>query len=59
MTEALNAVYAKEDSSLDPVIERMMAMALVRQDWWILEEWWQPNRTHIAAGAMYAPPAAT
>lgn len=33
ITEALNAVYATEDSSLDPVIARMQSMAIGPEDW--------------------------
>ena len=33
ITEALNAVYATEDSSLDPVIARMQSLAIGREDW--------------------------
>jgi hypothetical protein len=31
--EALNTVYAVEDSTLDPVIERLAAMTFSREDW--------------------------
>ena len=31
--EALDAVYAEEDSRIDPALEHMMAMALAREDW--------------------------
>lgn len=31
--KALNAVYAMEDSSLDPVIARMQSMAIGSEDW--------------------------
>jgi len=33
VTEALNTVYATEDSSLDPVIERMQSLAIGREEW--------------------------
>jgi metal-responsive CopG/Arc/MetJ family transcriptional regulator len=33
ITEALNAVYATEDSSLDPVIARLQSLALGREEW--------------------------
>jgi hypothetical protein len=33
VTEALDALYATEDSTLDPVIERLAAMALAPEDW--------------------------
>ena len=33
VTRKLNEVYAKEDSSLDPVLERLQAAALPREEW--------------------------
>jgi len=33
ITKALNAVYATEDSSLDPVIAQLQATALGRGEW--------------------------
>ncbi len=33
ITEALNRVYSKEDSSLDPVLAALQARALSRDDW--------------------------
>jgi hypothetical protein len=33
ITEALNAVYATEDSSLDPVIAQLQSLAIAREDW--------------------------
>lgn len=33
VTEALNAVYSKEDSSLDPFLQRAAVMTLMREDW--------------------------
>jgi len=33
ITEALNAVYATEDSSLDPEIARMQSLSIGREEW--------------------------
>ena len=33
VTRRLNEVYAKEDVPLDPVLERMQAASLPREDW--------------------------
>jgi len=33
ITEALNAVYATEDSSLDPDIARMQSFSIGREEW--------------------------
>jgi metal-responsive CopG/Arc/MetJ family transcriptional regulator len=33
ITEALNAVYATEDSSLDPVMARIQSLSLGREEW--------------------------
>jgi metal-responsive CopG/Arc/MetJ family transcriptional regulator len=33
ITEALNAVYATEDSSLDPVIAQLQSRSIGREDW--------------------------
>ena len=33
ITEALDAVYASEDSKLDPMIERMVWLALAGVEW--------------------------
>jgi metal-responsive CopG/Arc/MetJ family transcriptional regulator len=33
ITEALNAVYATEDSSLDPVMARIQSLSIGREDW--------------------------
>ena len=33
VTERLNKVYAKEDSALDPVLERLQAISLPKEAW--------------------------
>ncbi len=33
ITEALNAVYATEDSSLDPVMARIQSLSIGREEW--------------------------
>ena len=33
VTRKLNEIYAKEDSSLDPVLERLQALSLPKEDW--------------------------
>ena len=33
VTERLNKVYAKEDSFLDPVLDKLQALSLPREDW--------------------------
>jgi metal-responsive CopG/Arc/MetJ family transcriptional regulator len=33
VTRKLNEVYAKEDSSLDPVLERLQALSLRKEEW--------------------------
>ncbi len=33
VTRRLNEVYAKEDSSLDPVLERLQTLSLPREEW--------------------------
>lgn len=33
VTEKLNRVYAEEDSSLDPVLSRLQALSLPREEW--------------------------
>ena len=33
VTRKLNEVYAKEDSSLDPVLERLQALSLPKEEW--------------------------
>jgi metal-responsive CopG/Arc/MetJ family transcriptional regulator len=33
ITETLNAVYATEDSSLDPVIARIQSLSIGREEW--------------------------
>jgi len=33
VTEALNAVYATEDSSLDPVMARIQSLSIGREEW--------------------------
>src|SRR6185436_18983260 len=36
ITEALNRIYSREDSSLDPVLAALQTRALPRDDWWRL-----------------------
>ena len=33
VTETLNRVYEREESSLDPVLKRLQAASLLREDW--------------------------
>jgi metal-responsive CopG/Arc/MetJ family transcriptional regulator len=33
VTRKLNEVYAKEDSSLDPVLERLQALSIPKEEW--------------------------
>jgi metal-responsive CopG/Arc/MetJ family transcriptional regulator len=33
VTRRLNEVYAKEDSTLDPVLERLQTLSLPREEW--------------------------
>ena len=33
VTRKLNQIYAKEDSSLDPVLERLQAISLPKEEW--------------------------
>jgi metal-responsive CopG/Arc/MetJ family transcriptional regulator len=33
VTRALNAIYAKEDSTLDPVLQQAQALSLPKEDW--------------------------
>ena len=33
VTRRLNEVYANEDSSLDPVLERLQALSLPKEEW--------------------------
>ena len=33
VTERLNEVYAKEDASLDPVLDKLQTLSLPREDW--------------------------
>ena len=33
VTRKLNEIYAKEDSSLDPVLERLQTLSLPKEDW--------------------------
>jgi metal-responsive CopG/Arc/MetJ family transcriptional regulator len=33
VTERLNEVYAKEDSSLDPVLDKLQTLSLPKEDW--------------------------
>jgi len=33
VTRKLNEIYAKEDSSLDPVLDRLQALSLPREEW--------------------------
>lgn len=33
VTRKLNEIYEKEDSSLDPVLERLQALSLPREEW--------------------------
>jgi len=33
VTEKLNEVYAKEDSSLDPVLNKLQTLSLPKEDW--------------------------
>ena len=33
VTCKLNAIYAEEDSSLDPVLERLQALSLPKEEW--------------------------
>jgi hypothetical protein len=33
VTRRLNEVYAKEDSGLDPVLERLQALSLPKEEW--------------------------
>jgi hypothetical protein len=33
VTRKLNEVYAKEDSTLDPMLERLQALSLPREEW--------------------------
>ena len=33
VTEQLNAIYSKEDSKLDPTLEKLQLQSLPREDW--------------------------
>ena len=33
VTQALDAVYDQEDSSLDPVLQQLQSQSLVKEDW--------------------------